>query len=317
MAIFGAYRIESLRQQAFQARQLGQYKLKQLLGVGGMGEVHLAEHMLLRRPCAVKLIRPERAGDPRNLARFEREVQAMATLTSWHTVEVFDFGRAADGTFYYVMEYLPGLNLEQLISRHGPLPPERCIHLLRQVCAALREAHAIGLIHRDIKPSNIIAGRRGGRDDVAKLLDFGLVLSHHSAGDWEKLTQEGVLAGTPSYMSPEQAATLNAIDARSDMYSLGAVGYFLLTGRPPFQGKTAVQVLADHIHKPPPPLPGAPPDLAAVLLRCLEKEPSRRFADAPSLEAALTACACATEWTEAKASGWWQIHAPVMNTWKS
>jgi serine/threonine-protein kinase len=150
LAVYGAHRIEVLREQASEARRLGQYRLNRLLGAGGMGEVYLAEHVLLRRPCAVKLIRPERAGDPHFLRRFEREVQATATLTHANTVEIYDYGHAADGTFYYAMEYLPGLDLEQLVTRHGPLPPGRAVHLLRQVCGALAEAHAIGLIHRDI-----------------------------------------------------------------------------------------------------------------------------------------------------------------------
>jgi serine/threonine-protein kinase len=310
LAIFGSYRIESLRREAVQARRLGQYRLKGLLGAGGMGEVHLAEHVLLRRPCAIKLIRPERVGDPRNLARFEREVQATATLTNWHTVEIFDYGRAADGTFYYVMEYLPGLNLEQLVRGHGPVPPERAVHLLRQVCAALREAHARGLIHRDIKPSNVITCRRGGREDVAKLLDFGLVLAPGAQGDWEKLTQEGALAGTPSFMSPEQAGGSGPLDARSDVYSLGAVAFFLLTGRPPFTGKTAVQVLAAHLHQPPPPLrdlcPDVPPGLEAVVARCLAKAPGERFPDVQSLEQALARLPCAEGWTDERAAAWWE-----------
>ena len=252
MIIFGASRIESLRREVLAARRLGQYQLKELLGKGGMGEVYRAEHLLLRRPCAIKLIRPEQAGDPNNLLRFEREVQATATLTNWHTVEIYDYGHAADGTFYYVMEYLPGLTLDELVSRHGPLPPQRVVHLLRQLCIALREAHAIGLIHRDIKPGNIIVGDRGGMSDVAKLLDFGLVRVPDPAGADQKLTQTGSLVGTPTYMAPEQAAGDEDLDGRTDIYSLGAVAYFLLTGRPPFVGKTALQVLAAHLHDAPP-----------------------------------------------------------------
>ena len=184
---------------------LGQYRLKQVLGFGGMGAVYLAEHVLLRRPCAIKLIRPDQAGDPRTLIRFEREVQATATLTHSNTVEIFDYGHAEDGTFYYVMEYLPGMNLEDLVEQHGPMPPERAVHLLRQVCQALREAHGIGLIHRDIKPSNIFACERGKVYDVAKLLDFGLVKGFGLAGDDAKLTREGAFTGSPAFMSPEQA----------------------------------------------------------------------------------------------------------------
>jgi len=259
-----------------------------------MGEVYLAEHLLLRRPCAIKLIRPEHTGDPRNLARFEREVQATATLTNWHTVEIFDYGRATDGTFYYVMEYLPGLNLEQLVAAEGPLPADRVVHLWLQVAEALREAHGIGLIHRDIKPSNIITGRRGGHEDVAKLLDFGLVLAPTAAEDEARLTQQDTIAGTPSYMSPEQAAGQDTVDARSDIYSLGAVAYFLLTGRPPFLGKNSLQILAAHRHEPVQPprnlCPDLPADLEAVVVRCLEKDSTRRFTDADQLIQALRKC---------------------------
>src|SRR5262249_52007665 len=173
-----------------EARKLGQYVLRQRLGSGGMGEVYLAEHVLLRRPCAVKLIRPDRTTDSNSLLRFEREVQATATLNHPNTVQIFDYGHAEDGTFYYAMEYLPGLNLEELVKRHGPLPPERALHLLRQVCGALHEAHAGGLIHRDIKPSNIITCERGGLHDVAKLLDFGLVRLHGAGGGADPPTQE-------------------------------------------------------------------------------------------------------------------------------
>jgi serine/threonine-protein kinase len=298
LAVYGSYRIDVLRQESFTARRLGQYQLIRLLGAGGMGEVYLAEHALLRRPCAIKLIRPERAGVPNNLRRFEREVQATAALTNWHTVEIFDYGHAADGTFYYVMEYLPGLNLEQLVRQQGPLPASRVIHLLRQVCAALREAHAVGLIHRDIKPGNVITGERGGLPDVAKLLDFGLVQTHGIGPDEMKLTQEGVIAGTPAFMSPEQASGKGDLDRRSDIYSLGAVAYFLLTGQPPFIRDTAMRVIAAHLCEPviPPDhlRPGVPADLQAVILKCLEKDPTRRLQSAESLDEALVHCKCAS-----------------------
>src|SRR5205823_4029166 len=216
IAVFGSHKIRELHEKAHEARRIGQYRLRQILGFGGMGTVYLAEHVLLRRPCAIKLIRPDQAGDPKTLIRFEREVQATATLTHWNTIEIFDYGRAEDGTFYYVMEYLPGMNLEDLIEEHGALPPGRAVHLLRQVCQALREAHSIGLIHRDIKPSNIFACERGKVYDVAKLLDFGLVKSFGLSGDSVKLTKEGSMAGSPAYMSPEQAAGRQQLDARPD-----------------------------------------------------------------------------------------------------
>src|SRR5262249_18579265 len=195
---FGAWAISRLRRHVAEARHLGQYRLRQQIGAGAMGEVYLAEHQLLKRPCALKLIRADRVGDPRALARFEREVRLTATLSHPNTVEIHDYGRTSDGTYYYVMEYLPGLSLEELVERHGPMPPGRVVFLLRQLCQALREVHAVGLIHRDIKPSNIIAARRGGRDDVAKLLDFGLVRPAEApAAD---LSAEGQIFGTPLFM---------------------------------------------------------------------------------------------------------------------
>jgi tRNA A-37 threonylcarbamoyl transferase component Bud32 len=312
IAVFGSHRLQVLQAQAFEAQQLGQYRLGKRLGSGGMGEVYLAEHLLLRRPCAVKLIRPEQAGDPTNLQRFEREVQAMATLTHWNTVEIYDYGHADDGTFYYVMEYLPGQNLEQLVTDFGPLPPARAIHLLRQVCGALHEAHNVGLLHRDIKPSNIIACERGGFFDVVKLLDFGLVQETGLDKSDGRLTQHGTVIGSPPFMSPEQAAGKSDIDARSDIYSLGAVAYFLLTGQAPFVRETAMMMLMAHAYEPVVPptnlRPEVPEDLQAVVLRCLEKDPSRRFPDAHSLEQALASCAAADQWTAEQAALWWHEH---------
>ncbi len=296
VAIFSSSRIEILRRQASEARKLGQYVLKEKLGAGGMGEVYRAEHVLLRRPCALKLIRPERAGDPMNLRRFEREVHVTATLTHPNTVQIFDYGHTADGTFYYVMEYLPGKNLEELVKDGGPLPPERVVHLLRQVCGALREAHAAGLIHRDIKPSNIIVCERGGVGDVAKLLDFGIV-DAPDAGHGGELTAQGQLLGTPLYMSAEQAAGVGELDARSDLYSLGATAYFLLTGKQPFDRATNNLIIAAHLRDPvtPPHLvrTEVPPDLSTLIMRCLEKDPAQRFQDTISLEKALAECKCA------------------------
>ncbi|MDR3622003.1 MAG: serine/threonine-protein kinase [Paludisphaera borealis] len=305
---FGAHTISRLRRQVAEARQLGQYRLLQRIGSGGMGEVYLAEHQLLKRPCAVKLIRPGAATDPRALDRFEREVRLTATLSHPNTVDVYDYGRAEDGTYYYVMEYLPGLSLAELVERHGPLPPGRVVYLLGQVCGALREAHAAGLIHRDIKPSNIFASRRGGIDDVAKLLDFGLV--RPTADREAALSGEGQILGTPQFMSPEQAAGGRELDERSDIYSIGAVAYYLLTGRPPFEGRSGIAVLIAHARDPVVPpsqvRPGVPEDLERVVLRCLAKDATGRFADAESLERALGECACAGDWDQHRAALWWR-----------
>jgi serine/threonine-protein kinase len=304
LVMFGAHRIEAPQRQADAARKLGRYRLKKKLGAGGMGEVYLAEHVLLKQPCAIKLIRPERAGDPSQLRRFEREVQATARLKHWNTVQIYDYGHAADGTFYYVMEYLPGVSLEEAVRRDGPLPAARVVHLLRQVCAALHEAHAAGLIHRDIKPANIIACERGGVPDVAKLLDFGLVQAVGPDGDADRLTQDGAVAGTPAYMSPEQASGRQPLDPRTDIYSLGAVAHDLLTGRPPFPRGSALQVILAHVQDPviPPRTlwPDIPEDLEAVVMRCLEKDPPERVPDAVSLDRALAKCECAEARTAAE-----------------
>ena len=249
VAVFGSWRMQALREEALQAQQLGQYRLKRLIGKGGMGEVHEAEHLLLRRTCAVKLIRPGPMRDAEALERFEREVRAMATLTHPNSVDVYDYGRADDGTLYYVMEYLPGLTLDELVARHGPVPPGRAIRFLRQLCRALREAHGIGLLHRDIKPSNVIACERGGEHDVAKLLDYGLVQGHALGEEAKRLTLRGMVLGSPPFMPPEQAAGRTDIDARADLYSLGGVGYFLLTGQPPFQRETAMEMMLAHAYE--------------------------------------------------------------------
>jgi eukaryotic-like serine/threonine-protein kinase len=310
IAVLGSHRIRELHKTAHEARRIGQYRLKEVLGFGGMGTVYLAEHVLLRRPCAIKVIRPDQAGDPRTLIRFEREVQATATLTHPNTVEVFDYGREEDGTFYYVMEYLPGMNLEDMVERYGPLPPARAVHLLRQVCQALREAHGIGLIHRDIKPSNIIACERGGAQDVAKLLDFGLVKSSGTRGDAVKLTGETTIAGSPAFLSPEQALGRKQLDARSDIYSVGAVAYFLLTRRFPFDRPSAMEMLHAHAHDLFVPSPefteSVPADLQHVILRCLKKDPDLRYQDAVALEKALAACKGTGEWTAERAEEWWR-----------
>ncbi len=316
VAVVGVHTIGSLRQQAFEARQLGQYRLRHLIGSGGMGEVYLAEHQLMKRPCAIKTIRPEKAGDPKVLARFEREVRMTAKLSHWNSIDIFDYGRTDDGTFYYVMEYLPGMNLSDLVEQFGPLPPERVIHFMRQTCDALAEAHGVGLIHRDIKPANIFAAYRGGIYDVAKLLDFGLAkpMVEPEAGD-AHLTQEGSVTGSPLYMSPEQATCDSEPDARSDIYSLGAVAYYLLTGRPPFDHEKPIKVLISVAHDavvPPSEIrPNVPEDIEQIVLRCLEKDPDHRYQDVEDFAAALDGCESAGRWTREDANAWWETNGAV------
>ena len=311
LAVVGTHVINSSREAAYNARRFGQYRLREKLGAGGMGEVYRAEHRLLKRPCVIKLIKSDIRANPVAVARFEREVQAMAKLTHWNTVEIFDFGHTDDGVFYYVMEYLPGKSLDELVRQHGPLPPERAVHFLRQTCGALHEAHQLGLIHRDLKPANLFAAQLGGLHDVAKLLDFGLVrqlLSEHSQSP--TVTPEGNFGGSPPFMPPEQFAAYDEVDERADIYALGCVAYFLLTGAPPFDGRNPVEVMLRHTSSPVAPpsaiAPAIPADLESILLRCLQKNPADRFQDVVSLEQALAACECAGRWTEARAKGWWE-----------
>jgi len=307
-ALFYSHILNISRWELYRARKFGQYRLQERLGAGGMGEVYRAEHELLKRSCAIKLIRPGIDADPDAIARFEQEVRATAQLSHWNTVEIYDYGRTDDGAFYYVMELLRGLNLDELVRRSGPLPPGRVVYLLSQVCAALREAHTRGLIHRDIKPANIFAASRGGVHDVAKLLDFGLV--HRTTDNAENGTAEkNVISGSPAYMAPEQAIPGGPTDARCDLYALGGVAYFLLTGRSPFDGTTIYDQLAAHRHQPVVPpskrVEGVPRDLEAVVLRCLAKAPDDRYPSADALQKALLACGCVSEWNAEKAAQWW------------
>jgi serine/threonine-protein kinase len=309
LAGYGAHLLRTMHVRARDARLFNQYRLRDGIGAGGMGEVYLAEHRFLKRPCALKLIRPERAGDPRSLALFEKEVRATALLSDPNTLDIYDYGRTADGTFFYVMEYLYGLTLDDLVVRHGPMPPGRVIYLLRQACEALAEAHAAGLVHRDLKPANLFAARRGRRYDFLKLLDFGLVevaAARHEVGPG----RERAVRGTPEYMAPEQVAGDRVVDRRCDLYALGGVAYTLLTGRPPFVGATAAQVMDAHVRDPVVPpsrhRPDIPPDLEEVVLHCLAKDPDGRFQNAEELERNLSACASANEWDARKAAGWWE-----------
>jgi len=305
-----SYTVHGLRERVREAMKLGQYTLDQKIGEGGMGVVYRASHALLRRPTAIKLLPPERAGE-HNLVRFEREVQLTSMLTHPNTVSIYDFGRTPEGTFYYAMEYLEGFDLQTLIEADGPQPPERVVHLLAQICGALAEAHSVGLIHRDVKPANVILCERGGLPDIVKVLDFGLVkqVGPESANETHASTTDRIV-GTPLYLSPEAITRPQTVDGRTDLYALGAVGYMLLTGAPPFTGASVVEVCGHHLHTPPiaPNVRaphGVPADLERVILRCLAKNPDGRPEDALALRSELLACACAPEWTTERAAAWW------------
>ena len=312
----GSRVIFGLRAEARKVRRLGQYVLEEKIGEGGMGIVYRASHAMLRRPTAIKLLPPEKAGEE-SIGRFEREVQLTAGLTHPSTVAIFDYGRTPTGLFYYAMEYLDGLNLEELVRTDGPQQPGRVIHILEQVAGALTEAHETGIIHRDLKPANIILCQRGGMADVAKVVDFGLVKRIVAAGDDQATllqTATNVLTGTPSYMAPEAVKGEDFVDGRSDLYALGAVGYFLLSGAPVFQAGSVVEIVAHHLHTTPPPLsrrspfPLAP-DLEALIMRCLAKDPNDRFASARQLARTLHACAEDTPWSIEEAEVWWHAFA--------
>jgi len=315
-----AHVIYSLGKSVREARELGSYRLVECLGEGGMGEVWRAEHRMLARPAAVKLIKPERLGasDPALaniiLGRFEREAQATAALQSHHTVELYDFGVADNGTFYYVMELLHGMNLETLVSRHGPLPPGRIVYLLRQVCHSLRDAHHAGVVHRDVKPANIYVCQKGLDYDYVKVLDFGLVKYHQPTPAEVRLTVEGGVAGTPACMSPEAVLGKRDLDHRADIYSLGCVAYCLATGRDVFAGDTPMEVMIAHVQSPPQPpseLAGDsfPRALEQVILSCLAKSREDRPATIADVDRALAGVEATPSWGNAEAEAWWREHA--------
>jgi serine/threonine-protein kinase len=317
LAIYGSFLLNGLRAELHEARKFGQYQLVGKLGEGGMGEVYLAQHALLKRPCALKLIKHEVGADPIALARFEREVQSAARLEHPNTIEIYDYGRTDDGTFYYVMEYLQGMSLADLVRQAGPLPPGRVIYLFRQVCAGLAEAHRLGLVHRDLKPANVFIAVRGGESDIAKVLDFGLVKLTKDP-DAAALTSEMTVSGTPLYMAPEQSVGARALDARADIYALGAMMYYALTSQPPFTGENAFAIMMAHGRDPVVPpsqvRPGVPEDLERVVLRCLSKKPEDRYPDVRTLGEALAACTLAADWDGGKADRWWAEKAPAAPT---
>jgi serine/threonine-protein kinase len=302
-----------LRRDVRDAQRLGQYTLVERVGEGGMGVVYRAEHALLRRPTAVKLLPQTERAD--SIKRFEREVQLMAELTHPNTVAIYDYGRTADGVFYYAMEYLDGVDLEGLVAIGGPQPPARVIHLLRQICGSLDEAHARGLIHRDVKPANLFVCRKRSEPDTIKVLDFGLVKDVLAAD--AGITVSNMVIGTPQYMAPEAWAAPDALDARSDVYSLGAVAYLLLCGSPLFSGESAIEICAKHLHSEPDPPSQRlgqllPLDLEAIVISCLAKSPDARPASARALREGLDRCADAGRWHEDDAERWWQREAAAI-----
>jgi eukaryotic-like serine/threonine-protein kinase len=314
--------VTRLGQQVAKAREMGSYQIGDLIGRGGMGEVYKATHRMLARPAAIKLIRPEMIGGTGKKARmaakrFHREAEAAATLRSPHTVELYDFGVTDDGTLYFAMELLEGMDLESLIRQKGPLPAARAIYLLRQVCESLEEAHARGLVHRDIKPANIYVGRVGLRDDFVKVLDFGLVTSIARATDVTEeqslATAIGIVHGTPAYMAPEMA-TGDKVDGRADIYALGCVAYYMLTGHLVFEGGTMVQMVARRLNEAPVPPSertelGVPAALDAVVIACLARRPDDRPQTAGDLDRELAAIPVAP-WTEEQARAWWNLNRP-------
>lgn len=301
------------RRAAIEAKQLGQYALEQKLGEGGMGVVYRARHALLQRPTAVKFLHAEKTNE-HSAHRFEREVRLTARLNHPNTIAVYDYGRTPEGVFYYAMEYLDGIDLERLVKQFGPQPDGRVVHLLRQVCGSLAEAHAMGLVHRDIKPANILVSERGGICDFVKVLDFGLAKALEIDVD-APMTLVGSVTGTPSYLSPEAIAHADEIDARADLYAVGAVGYYLLAGVPIFESTSVVELIHKQLNELPP-TPSqrlgrtAAPELEAILMRCLAKRPDDRPASAAALAVELERCPIGTPWTDRDAVDWWRRFRP-------
>ncbi len=315
--------IYRLEEQADEARRLGSYKLRVLLGRGGMAEVWEAEHRMLARPAAVKLVRPEWLEDDRQsaetmLQRFQREVSATSTLCSPHTIAVYDFGRADDGTFFYAMERLHGIDLHSLVQEHGPQPASRVVFILRQICHSLEEAHRVGLVHRDVKPANIFVCRYGLDLDFVKVLDFGLVKGDPPGLEHQSLTREGAHTGTPAFLPPEIAlGKVAEADGRADLYGLGCVAYWLLTGKLVFPLGPSLQMIAAHAHDKPE-LPSrrggvtVPAALETIVMQLLAKAPADRPASAASLSAMLAATGLEEGWTVPKREAWWQQHLPAI-----
>jgi eukaryotic-like serine/threonine-protein kinase len=322
MAYVGARVVYTLGKEVTEARELGSYRLVERLGQGGMGEVWRAKHRLLARPAAVKLIRasgPYGARRPDEVVRrFEHEAQVTAGLSSPHTVQLYDFGVGDDGSFYYVMELLDGLDFEKLVKKYGPVPAERAVYLLRQVCHSLAEAESHGLVHRDIKPANLFVCRYGGEYDFVKVLDFGIAKAAPDMMETGHVgfTHDNILQGTPAYIAPEQALQGPQVDHRADIYATGCVAYFLVTGKPVFTGATPMAVVVQHANTSPPTpsdnseLP-IPPALDQVILQCLAKSPDDRPQSARELSRKLANVGGLAPWTDERAREWWEMHAPA------
>jgi len=319
LSLIPARVVSRLGRQVTQARQLGSYRLVEKLGAGGMGEVWRADHRLLARPAAIKLIKLDPETDPdtraRLVERFEREAQATAALESPHTVDLYDFGVADDGTFYYVMELLRGIDLETLVQQFGPQPPERVAHVLYQTCESLSDAHRSGLIHRDIKPANILLTSRSANVDYVKVVDFGLVKLTETHGDDVKLSRVGEMHGTPAYMAPEEATGEGEVHARSDLYSLGCVAYYLLTGKLLFDESSSIKMALAHATREPiapsrVARQNIPPALERLILACLAKKPEDRPESAAAVAREIAQAALASSWTPERALSWWREHLP-------
>jgi serine/threonine-protein kinase len=323
LAILPAHILLKMHRKLTKARKMGSYELIRRIGQGGMGEVWEAKHRYLARPAAVKIIRGDQLrlnASPedtrRVLRRFEREAQATAALESPHTIQLYDFGLSRSGTFYYVMELLDGFNLDTFVRKFGPMDSPRVVLILRQICDSLQDAHDKGLIHRDIKPANIFLCRRGLNEDYAKVLDFGLVKNDPSVNMQDSLATSEMTTGTPAFMAPEQASAAGSVDARTDLYALGCVAYWLLTGRLVFEADSPFEMLVAHMRDeviPPSQLSEREIDsnLEELILDCLQKDPARRPGSAREVAARLRVCHASEAWSTVQALRWWDRHAPA------
>jgi serine/threonine-protein kinase len=312
---FVSHTLYNLTKTAHRARRLGKYIIHDEIGKGGMGVVYFAQHALMCRPTAVKVMTAAEDGSHTALARFEREVKLSATLTHPNTITIYDVGRTPDYGLYYAMEYLLGLDLQKLVDTYGPVSPARTIYILRQVCGSLSEAHDRNIIHRDIKPSNIFLTRRGGLYDFVKVLDFGLA-KQIGADTAAAVTKTGILFGTPRFLAPETVYGTEQVDGRADLYCLGGVAYWMLAGRPPFVSESSLEVVVDHVKTAPKPLSevtetAVPPALEEIVMKCLEKKPGDRFQTARQMRLALEAVPVANAWNSDRAEEWWDLHGIV------